>query len=513
MINASRLLIEAGFAGSKFKKEYPEFNEFSKEKQNEILKKLEDKKTIHEYADHDGAEIVKDQIVLLDYPKPVNRYFATYEAYHQSIEPVYFLCLNLLKDMGFAWIEKILDMHAATEQSSFYGGAAQRLSFAQDKASQFFQLVGQFVRRDLFQLVRDIRWIDERIKFHEDARKGMDSAEITLKGIWTDIVDGVVQGQRVAANIFQLAQQLNFITLPDLFFATHPKTTEDVDKLVDNLNTTRPVASVLKRKLYDYMVWREKNYEELKQRKQFELRYLRQQYNIIRIYMAWLKPYLKHIEYLEADVKRLGTAELISSFEGSMVEIEILGATIPEGNKDVFSCILMTFEYRTRPSLEFQREGFQHRGPIHVGETKITWRSYAWTREQIENYKKMKEKEDLALLSTIDSSINETMKAIGDDLIKYLKQAEESVEEWKQPEEKKPAPERPGMFEPFEGIYGGLKDFISAFVPFKTKSKPKTSKQAKENLEKEKATAEGKARALTWNHYKLFKKSNGMLAW
>ena len=68
--------------------------------------------------------------------------------------------------------------------------------------SQYLQQIGQFIRRDLFQLVRDIRWIDERITFHADAREGQESAEITLKGLWTDLVDGVVQGQRVSANIF-----------------------------------------------------------------------------------------------------------------------------------------------------------------------------------------------------------------------------------------------------------------------------------------------------------------------
>lgn len=512
MINASRLLIESGFASQKFKEEYPNFKEFSKDKQNEVFAKLEGKKSIHEYAEHDQAEIVKDQLVLLDYPKPLSRYFITFEAYHQSIEPVYFWCLNQLKDLGFGWIEKMLDIYAASEQASFYGGAAQRLSFAQDKASQLLQLIGQFIRRDLFQLIRDIRWIDERIKFHEDARKGIEAAEITLKGIWTDLVDGVVQGQRISANIFQLAQQLNFISLPDFFFSTNPKTVEEVDKLVDKLETTAPLANVLKRKLAEYLVWKDKNYEELKQRRNFELRYLRQQYNIIRIYMAWVKPYLKHVEHLQADISKLSTAELVSSFEGSMVEIEMLGANIPEGNKDVFSCILMTFEYRTRPSLEFQREGYQHRGPVHVGETKITWRSYAWTKEQIEDYKKMKEKEDVQLLSMIDSSINEAMKAIGADLFEYLRKAEEIVEEEKKPEVKQEV-ELPGLMDPFKAIYAGFKDFAYAFVPISKKSKPKIAKAEQERIGNEKKTAEGIARKLTFVHYKSFKKSNGMLAW
>ena len=37
-----------------------------------------------------------------------------------------------------------------------------------------------------------------------------------------------------------------------------------------------------------------------------------------------------------------------------------------------------------------QQEGYQ-RGPIHVGKVNITFRAYAWSKDDIARYKKMKD--------------------------------------------------------------------------------------------------------------------------
>jgi len=444
----SSRLIQSGFYSSDFKNDFPEYfdeKEFDrkrrtdkkfkykdlkwKEFKDKLITNLEDgkeKKKIYEYADHDEAEVAQNQMMLLDWPKPEHRYSLILETPHKSIEPVYFWCINLLKDLGCADVLKVTDLFAAAEHSSFYGAGMQRLGMAQDKVQQFLAQIGQFVKKDLFQLVRDIRWIDERLEYHENARSKeigiTEPAEITLKGLWTDLVDGVVQGQRVSANVFQMAQQLQFTALPDFFFSLHPKTVKEIGLEIEKLGLkNKPLTNVLKRKLEQYLVWKEYNYTELKQRKRFELSYLRQHYNIIKMYMTWLKPYLKHASRLETDVKSISSPELIASFEGSMVEIEVIGKILPEGNKDTFTCLMLTFEYRTRPSLSFTQEGGYHRGPVHIGETKITWRSYSWTQQDIDKYLSFKEKEDIEVLSQID----ESMHAIGDDLQRYLDEAKE----------------------------------------------------------------------------------------
>ena len=262
------------------------------------------------------------------------------------------------------------------------------------------------------------------------------------------------------------------------------------------------------------MVWREENYKELKVRKDFELKYLKQNYNVILMYLQWMKPYMKHIERLQGDVSKLSSADLVASFEGSMVELEILGQKIPKGNSEYFCCLLLTFQYRVRPSMPFTAEtpGY-HKGPIHVGETKISWRAYSWTQKQIDNFILMKEKEDLEMLKNIDGSIKATLDAIGEDLETYLKQAEETFLEEKEEEKPKPT-QKPSILEPFQAIGGGFKEMFTGFLPKKgdAKKRPPTKAELAKKAEEKKA-AEGEAIKDAWRHYKNFKKAHRMITW
>jgi len=545
-LSGSARLIQAGFFKPSFKEDFPEFFDESKFKElkssdaekyknisfhdfkQELIDKLmkgelKGKKKLYEYADHDEGEVTNHQIRLYDYPKPVNRYSLTLETFHLSIEPVYNFCMNDLKDLGFGDVIKVSDLFAASEQSSLYGAGMQRLGLAQDKVSQFLAQIGAFVRKDLFQLIRDIKWISERIEYHEKARSKEKSesepAELTLKGMWVDLVDGVVQGQRVSANIFQMAQQLQFTALPDFFFNMNPQTTKDISKTVDDLKLNASLSNVLKRKLEQYLAWRDYNYKELVQRKRFELAYLKQHYNIIKMYMNWLKPYLKHIQRLQPNVKDLTSPNLVSAFEGSMVEIEVLGK-MKHPKSDHYTCILLTLEYRTRPSLSFTQEGGYHRGPVHVGETKITWRAYGWDDKKIDAFLKMKDQEDIAVLSGID----EAMNAIKDDIDKYLGEANElsklrTVE--KEDKKSQHKAKKPDSVWAVAGDIGsGFKELGGLFVPssitgmFSMKSaEQKKAAEASAKAKGNQKVAEKVAKKLLWVHYKIFKKAHGCLAW
>lgn len=516
-ITGSRRLILAGFAKEdKIAQSFPNWASLKEEEKKAKLNEITDEQKLSDLAEHDEVLMGKDQIVLVDYPKPINKYQIVYESPHSSIEPYYYFCLNNLQNtLNFPIIDKITDIFTASEHSSFYGAAAQRLGLAQDKVSQYLAAIGAFIRKDLFQLVRDIRWLDERLKIHNEAREYDDkgnlkneSAEITLKGIWTDMVDGVVQGQRVSANVFQMAQQLQFTSLPDFFFSKHPQKTNEVDKIVDNIDTTATVKSVLKRKLQDFIIWKESNYSELKVRKNFELRYLRQHHNIINMYMQWVKPYMKHIAKLRGDISKTDDAALISAFEGSMIEIEILAQRLEEGNKDVYTCILETYEYRTQPSLSFTQEAGFHRGPIHMGELKFTLRAYAWNKKKIEAYKWMKQKEDFELFEQIDSSVKAAMDAIRDDLDKYLKEADGLGKEEKK-EEKKKGPSE-SILSPFTSVGKGFTDFVGIFAP-KAAKPSDAAEEARKDKEKDKA--KGAAKTNLWLEYKIFKKAHQILTW
>src|SRR3989344_3331449 len=149
------------------------------------------------------------------YPAPKHRYMITLEDFRLSIEEVYFWQLDWIHtNQGYPkeWIYKIKDIFAASEHSSFFGAAWQRIGLQQDKVSQFLATIGKMIK-EVFQLVREMRILDERLSYYRDSYHtggGQESAEITLKGIWIDLVE---QGSKNPASVYGMARELQFIVL------------------------------------------------------------------------------------------------------------------------------------------------------------------------------------------------------------------------------------------------------------------------------------------------------------
>jgi len=453
----------------------------------------------------------KDQYITTGWPKPSHRYRVVNESYQSSIEENYYWVLDFLRyDEGYALIEKITDVFTAAEHSAFFGVAQQRVGLQQDKVSQFLATIGKMIK-ELFQLVREIRILDERIGYYADSytnSKSAESAEISLKGIFIDQVEG---GAKSPASVYGMSRELQFTVLPDLFFSTHPQTSKEVDAVVEMLQFNRKVKEVLKRKLRSFLEWKEHTYKELKTRRVFTLKYLRQHFDIIKMYMAWVRPYLRNIKRLQSEsmeMNKAKTPELVGAFEGSLIEIEFLAKNLPRENSDVFSCVLVSFKYRTRPSMSYQQEGYQ-RGPLHVGETIIITRGYEWSQEDIDNYKKMRDDEDFELMGMIDASVTAAMEAMGGELEKYLAEAGEVFEKKSQSIEEAKKPKQ-SLFEPFSAVGKGFAELLGSDLKGK---KPKGKKGDKFKLQQERKNAAAFSKKAMWNCYKQFKKSHQMLAW
>lgn len=414
------------------------------------------------------AEEVRHKYLHTNWPAPLKfsgeqpaRWRLVYEIHNQSVEELYFSLLDILQLVsGFHAFDKITDIFAASEQSAFFGVAQQRLGLQQDKVSQFLATIGKMVK-ELFQLVRELRIIDERMEYYLASDKGDLASEITLKGYWIDLVEG---GAKNPASVYGMSRELQFVTLPDIFFGAPPMPAGRVQEYVEGLSFNRKVKEVLMRKLKSFLVWKEHTQRELQSRRTFTIKYLRQHYDIIRMYMAWVRPYLRNIRRMQLDVQKMDSAELISAFEGSMIEIEYL-AKYDIGN-GVYAVFDAHFLYRSRPELKFQQEGYQ-RGPIHVGRTQVTMRSYAWTADEIARYKKFRDKEDLDLLKTVDASVQAAYESLGDELEKYLSEAERAEPTTHQGEE----PHLSSTLSPLAAVFGGFGDLGKAFFPQKRELK------------------------------------------
>ena len=447
------------------------------------------------------------------FPKPSEIRRVVLEEFNQSIEEKYFWLTEQMKqDQGYKDVIKITDIFAESEQSSFFGSAQQRLGLQQDKVSQFLATIGKMVK-ELFQLVREIRILDERIGYYDDSMKAdsksRESAEITLKGIWIDMVE---QGAKNPASVYGMARELQFTALPDLFFTIHPVNSRDVDNAVDKLDFNRKVKEVLKRKLRTYLDWKERTYHELKSRRIFTVKYLRQHFDIIKMYISWVKPYLRNIRRLQL-AERQESPELISAFEGSIVEIELLYKRLTNTieldkpitrNTKYYSVVLIYILHRSKPTMMFQQE--YQKGPVHSGLYDMQLRAYAWTKKDVDNYVKMKEKEDMYLLETIDSSVKAAMEALGDELEKYLREAGEEIELPKSKKKldlKKP----PTIYDPFIAPFKGFFELAGL------KSKGKSDGMNEADKGREKKLAESDAKGTLWQVYKNFKKRNKCLNW
>lgn len=501
------LLVRNGFLKKDKKREIEEAMHRERKKDSEWDEFIKDMGTnAAKYAENETMEINRlEPHVETDYPKPLNSYRFFYESPSAAIEEPYFWLLHHLKvDQGFSGVIKISDIFTASELSSISGTQQFRLAQQQEKASQYLRGISEMVKA-LFQIVREVRILNEKLKYYDDSKKEGDVgrvAEIALKGQWVDLVEG---GAKNPASVYGLAQQVGFTVLPDLFFRIKVDKPEGVARAVKNIEFNEKTKEVLARKLEQYYIWKQATEKELNTRKSFILKYLRQHYNTIKLYMGWVRPYLKTAKRLGMSSRQLESADIITAFETSKIDLEFLAYKPKVG--DYYPVILVSFGYRTVPQMSFMSEGYQ-KGPIHVGQVEIIIRSYIWKSKQIEGYKKYRELADMELLASIDETINQTMEALGDEFKKYLESEGEVFEKKKDDkEERKSEP----MLEPFTLLFEGARELLSSFVPSlgEKKKKEKTPLEDDSDFGK----AKGYIEFSLYQSYKNFKKAHGFLSW
>jgi len=481
----------------------------------------------HDFDERARGDNMPGRLVpVKNFPKPARKLRLVYQTFNQSIEEVYFFLLhNLREDFGLYDVKKVTDVFTASEQSAFWGQAQQRMTIQQGQVSNYLATIGKLTK-ELFQIVRELRILDERLDLYEQSNKVIEAkasvhsrrlsqaAEIALRGYWVDLKDG---GVKSPGSVYGLASTLGYTALPDLFFAAPPMKKNEVDSYVDSLKFNTKLKDVLRRKLQSYIIWKEYTFKEMDNRKKFTIKFLRQHYNSIQMYINWVKPYLRNVKRLQQNFNKTMSEDLIGAFEGSFTEIEIVCSR--KMTKNVRAAVVLNINFRTAPQMDFHQEGYQHKGPIHVGRSEFTLRGYTWTDEDLDNYVRMRDAEAMELLGDIDTSLKESIDALGDDLRTYLKEAgEEFPEDIKAKEEakekaKKKMEEMKGVVEPFTAIFGGFKEIFGALLPSQMFKKRDKSKPTGWEISKEHKKAAGMMNVATYNTYKAFKKAHRMVTW
>ncbi|NTV22957.1 MAG: hypothetical protein HGA85_01090 [Nanoarchaeota archaeon] len=444
-------------------------------------------------------EKYQHRFVKTEFPEPKRRFRLVLEYPNFNIEQTYYWFLRFYQETwGFEKVHKVIDTMSQSAASSMFGNMQSRLGAQQAQASQYLKGVSEMVK-GLFQIVREVRVLDERLHYYWDSDKDVvlddngkpkkdkegnivykghpsnaESAEFVLKGLWIDQVEG---GAKNPGSVYGLANTIGFAILPDLFFRIKLDKMENIETEVDKLKFNPKVREVLKRKLKQYYQWKAMTKRELEQRKSFEIKYLRQHYDTIRLYMSWVKPYLRNVRRLRVYEKNMGDPNLINSFETQIIELESLFVRKDFGHAS--AVLSVHFFYRVKPELSFHSYEYQNKGPIYSGMADITIRAYAWSDEQIKNYIAYRQEDDLDLLCSvgdalksdkkeydsaqqISDSIQQAMDTLGDDLRKYLREAGEKFPE--DPKKKEEKPKTENILTPFVSVFEGFKELGKGIV-------------------------------------------------
>jgi len=384
-----------------------------------------------------------------------------------GVEPYYFTVLRLMRIGGYD-IQKVQDIFASSEMSSFWGDTARRRGEQESRAMQLMGTLNGMLK-DLFKVMRELSIIDERLGFYKDFDEGKTAGDSALKDIWISLVE---QGSKNPGSVIGLATQVGFVSLPDYFYMTFVKKRDEIDSKVNAYDISEKLSYTLKRKLEQYLMWKERTQKELMTRQKFVNGMLKTLISEIRMYVQWVKPYIKSIKKLQDETSIQGEPDLVTAFETSVLRIGLEafapGFMKKDGktkelvpSKNYVPVARINFEQTTSPGEVYQRN--YQKGFVHRGRVKITMEAWVYNKD---TWLKEKKKEDEDLISFLSRNVDESIEAMKDDLIKVMDGDYESLfQKPKGEEPKKVVRQTPASF------MKNLFPFISYVIPDKAPKK------------------------------------------
>jgi len=507
--------------------------------QESIIKRLE-----KEGFTPEVAEIKREYYDYTGYPKPYQKYALSYKAENFVMEEIYnWMVGHAMNDWSMPFLHKITDIFSASHSSPQFGDLGARLTAQQNQASQLLATVNN-MSKDLFKKVRELRQIRERLGYYVKAdendlqtRKSSSAkgAENTLKDVWITVVEGGTEGP---GSVYGMARKVGFTILPDLFFQAPPLTKDEVKKYVDSMkgefNPT--VLLALERKLYQFIHWKETTKKELEFKEKFSKRMIYQHWQNMKTYLNWIRPYLKNIKSLSSNADLNNAYGIISSFQGTMSEVEVLlqkpmtelSDPTSKNKKTVINTIIIIHIIHQTSSTDKAPEGYSNRVPMY-GRSDVNVRTYAWTNQEIEKYKGLKTKEDIDLLQTIDHNLADDGEILGDDLKQIIAEVEEEMGLHKpaqEPEKKQKtyAEQRKDQLSeikrfrqelggPFTNLLKGAKEVTWDLAFGDAKKADKVAKEYEHQISSAKKGAEKYGGLVAWQIVKNYKKSHRLISW
>ncbi len=445
-------------------------------------------------------EIRNNRVIKLNNNQPMN-YHIIYDTFSQTLEPVYFWTLDFLRSdapsgLGLQ-VEKIEEEFEASAGGGYFGELGARASAMQDRAMAILRQVNAIIK-EIVNLIYDLKEYEMRLETYNniDPKKQSDleerkTSELSLRSIWMDQVD-IKKGIGSINNLTR--GDLQFVTLRDGFMQA-----SDL-KEANKLDLNKRVKSILKKKLSEYLQWRDYSEKELRKRYSIEKNYLKSQIDSLKLYTKWARPYLRASQKLgmkEIGETKLPNPDIVAAFNNMQMELSLFAkkeikpeSIFPEYSRfefedKYFACLQVDFKYRTVP--QSVRSG-QSTHYAHLGTVDVYFSAYAMTEKEMEKIQKEEVFEDMAL---VEHLTDVSLKELQEDIDKYLGDEEDKIKE---------------KNKSFPNPMKGLLDTLKPIKLFKRKA-------GKYETEKLSQAARNAAKQNCLVIYDVFKKAHRMMTW
>jgi hypothetical protein len=463
----------------------------------------------------DIREVIKDIVPeqgRLKWGKPISSYKLTFDSQQAKFEPIYYWILDFIKDMGWK-TEKITDNFTSSPGSAHFSEMGIKQTTMQKQAMETLASLNAVIK-SVLNLIYDLKEFKIRLEHYDDYNSEDKNKKyqgtLSLKQIWMDNVD-MKKGN---GSINVLSGQAGFVTLRDLFF-----TINNIEELKDTEIVNEQTKRILTPRLSEFWKWVDYSHKELKKRVGIEKSYLKNQIETIKLYSAWMKPYLKAAEQL----RQKGfdnDAALVNAFSTTMFELTLLSTKDIEERPEKFKDDKKFKDYELKRKYHpILIVGLKYRGHVSQrvtqrgdydfvmgGRVDMTFDSYSLNEDELRIVKDKFSNEDVGDSISLSGDVAaEALKDLKEDLDYFLK---DDKEEEKKEEEKK----KKNDINPFAALFRG----------FRKKKKKKDRGEREKIMDMKdvkrdnfiekivRAEAAGEAADTLYTVYDIYKKAHGM---
>ncbi|MFH0808722.1 MAG: hypothetical protein V1888_03870 [archaeon] len=394
----------------------------------------------------------------------VSSHKLSFDSQQNQLEPIYYWILDFISQIGWPAAEKTIDNFMASPGSGQFSEMNMKATKMQEEGMKILGGMNQIIK-SILNLIYDLKEFELRLEHYDDAagrngEKKKQEGLLALKQIWLDNVD-MKKGRGA---IHQMASaEMGFSTLREAFMMANSQ--DDIKKMNDEdkknggaglINDS--VMRILIPRLSEFLKWVDYSEKELRKRFSIEKNYLKSQVETVKLYSAWMKPYLESAEKLRQQGFEKDAA-LVNAFSTTMFELQLLSAKSVSPDDKRFgeykpkrrysSVVIVTLKYRGHVSQRVTQKGDYGFGM--GGVVDIDFDSYALNDEELTAARKLMEKNDLEKSMEFSLDVaGEALKDLKEDLDYFLKSKDEKDKENKKIEKKEESLD----INPFAALFG-----------------------------------------------------------